>query len=654
MMLNERSPNSKIRTLARILLSVVCVLAGSHRALSAQDESQSQQLAEYQQRLKTDPNDVDALEATARIEAGRKNFTEAIAAYRRVVAAVPDDRAARIELARLLGWNLQYEDSIRAYRSVLEDAPGDPETLEGLAAVEEWCGKREDAAAIYGQLASAHPENADYIYQAARLEAATHQYPAARDRLATVIALNPEQIDARLLLAQLELKQGQYASSLRQFEHVLLRRPADPAALMGAAQARYYTGDLVRACADASRLSAEQPQDFDALYLLASIERARGHRYRARLLLDRANRVSRHNAEVARLRESLRNESTTVLHLTAGYSREIGSPEPGVPPGLIDEDLRSFAFGSELDFVALPRSTSSFAASALPSESPSGLIQGAVAPTEFLYRQTTHVVAGLTLRGGIGMEHLGPGLPVALPNSSGLQPGATLTPIGFLGATYALNPAWSFDLTWSHLALPYTPLAARLGVVSARKEGGINWNLDRRTAFHLTYFEENLASESYQQVNSLPVFVAGQPQAAAARDEESGSGGTITFNRRVIDGERFALDLGASAFVCGYDGPRRDVDLGFFTPTFYQRDLLNGRLSGWISRRWGYDLAAGYGVQQVDQGQALKRAFVVSPTIRFRATRYLAGSLGYTHYDSTQILGIERGNGVRLGIDWKF
>jgi tetratricopeptide (TPR) repeat protein len=612
-------------------------------------------LAAYQERLKSDPNDLDAWEAVARIEAGRKNLAGAIAACRRVTAARPDVAEAQIQLARLLGWNHQYEDSIRAYQLVLLQAPEDADALEGLAAVEEWSGNKAESAAIYERLVSAHPEDEDYVYQAARLEASTHQYATARDRLATVLALDPERTEARSLLAQLEMEQGQYGSALRQFERILRVRPADPAALMGAAQARYYTGDLGSAFAAASLLVKQEPENFDALYLLAAIERARGHRYRARMLLDRADRLSRHNAEVAGLRENLRNESTTVLHLTSGYSREIGSPDqPGLSADPVAEDLRSFVFGSRLDFVALPRSTSSFTTSALPSESPSGLIGGAVAPTEFLYTQTTRLLHALTLRGGFGLEHFGPGMPVTLPSGSGPQPSATFAPIGFLGGSYALSPAWSFDFTWSHLALPYTPLAVRLGVISARKEGGINWTPDSRTSFHLTYFEERLASESYQQLSSIVNPETEAPLVIDERDQEQGSGGTLSFNRRAIDGERFALDLGASVFLTGYDGERRDVDLGFFTPDFYQRELLNSRLSGRISKRLGYDVAAGFGVQQVDRNQSLKRALMVSPALKFVVTPYFSGSLGYTYYDSTQVLGIVRGNGVRLGVDWKF
>ena len=616
--------------------------------------SPAEQEAYYRQHLRAHPDDTDTLEALARAEAAQKNFPAAIAAYQRVLAIVPRDREARIQVARLLGWNREYGKSIQAFRAVLDETPDDREALDGLAHVQFWSGKLGDAAATYGRLAAGHPDDTGDLFEAARLEAETHQYPAARSRLTSLLALVPGNNDARLLLAQLELKQGQYQSSLRQFERVLERRPGDLQALQGAAQTRYYTGDLARAEAEAGEVVAKEPRNFDALFLLASIERARGRRAQARALLNRAERVSPHNPEVAELRERFWSESSTVLHLSAGYARELGSPAPGVSANLAEEDLRSFNFGSRLDFVVLPHSTSSLSFDALPVESPSGIIGGASAPSEFLYRQTTRLLRGITLRGGVGLEHFGAGTLVNFPQGYGLQPAATTAPVGFAGGSYTLNDHVSFDFTWSHLGIAYTPLAARLGVVSSRREGGASLTFDARTSARLTDYSEDLASEVYKHALSMGGTGSLPTAGPTASDRESGSGGTLTFDRQMLERERLALDLGWSALLFGYNGPRRNVYLGFFTPRFYQRELINPRIHGQFSRRLGYNLTAGLGVQQVGAGQALKRALLLSPALTFKITPYCSGKIGYTYYDSAQSLGIVRGDGVQLGIDWSF
>jgi tetratricopeptide (TPR) repeat protein len=614
-----------------------------------------QQKSYYQQILAARPHDLDALEGLARTEAALKDFPAAIAAYRTVLSARPDDHDARIQTARLLGWNNEYDNSIKAFRAVLAGAPDDPEALDGLAHVQVWSGKIADAAVTYGRLANLRPNDTVALFAAARLEAATHQYPAARARLTSLLAFEPGNDDARLLLAQLELKQGQYQSCLRQFDRVLERRPADADALLGAAQSRYYLGDLGKAADEAGEVVARQLRNFDAIFLLASIERARGHRAQAKTLLDRAERLAPHNSETAGLRENIWAESSTVLHLTAGFAREVGTSAPGVPADVAEEDLRTLTLGSRLDFNSFPHSTSSLSFDVLPIESPSGFFGGVAAPSEFLYRQTTRITSHLTVRGGAGLEHLGPGAIVNLPAGFGPQPGASGSiPIGFAGASFALNEHISLDFTWSHLGITYTPLATRLGVVDGRLEGGVNVIFDPGDSLHLSYFEDHFTSEAYQHELQGPEPGSAPTVGPTAADGESGSGGALTFNRRLVRRERLGLDLGWSVLVDGYNGPRRNVDLGFFTPSFYQRELLNADVHGQLTKRIGYDLLTAAGVQQVGNGQAVKRALQASPALTFRLTPYLSCKAGYTYYDSAQSLGLVRGNSAQLGIDWRF
>ena len=615
----------------------------------------AERIAYYHQRLQANPGDTDALEGLARAEAELKNFPAAISAYRRVLADHPRDRSAQIQLARLLGWNQQYDDSIRAFRAVLDEAPDDREALEGLANVQMWSKRLEDAAVTFGHLASRYPDDPRYLFKAASLEADTHQYAAARERLTNLLAVQPGNLDALLMLGQLELKQGQYTSALGQFQRVLAERPADIEALMGAARAHYYAGNFEQSYLEANQVVEKQPENFDALFLLATIERARGHRHQARQVLNRAERVAPHTADVKDLREKLWNESSTVLHLSTGYAREIGSPaNPGVPAEAITEDLRSFSFGSRLDFTALPHSTSSFSFYSLPVQMPSGFFGGAAAPLQFLYQQTTRVSSKLILRGGAGLEHFGPGEPVNLPNGAGPQPSATTTPIGFGGGTFVLNPRFSFDLIWNRSGITYTPLCTRLGVVSNRIEGGAAVTFDPRTNLQLTYWREHLATQPYGHLVTVVGPSGSQETTVESSEHENGSGGTLTFNHRFLERDGLAVEAGASALLLGYDGPRRGVFLGFFTPSFYQRELATGRLSGQFTKRLGYDISAGFGLQQIDQGTPIKHALNASPALTFKLTPYLSGSIGYVYYDSAQSLGLVQGNGVHLGLDWRF
>ena len=59
----------------------------------------------------------------------------------------------------------------------------------------------------------------------------------------------------------------------------------------------------------------------------------------------------------------------------------------------------------------------------------------------------------------------------------------------------------------------------------------------------------------------------------------------------------------------GFNGLRNDVYyMGFFTPSFYQRQLLTTRLQGKLWGPVGYDFSGGIGFQQIEQSQPLTRA----------------------------------------------
>jgi hypothetical protein len=100
---------------------------------------------------------------------------------------------------------------------------------------------------------------------------------------------------------------------------------------------------------------------------------------------------------------------------------------------------------------------------------------------------------------------------------------------------------------------------------------------------------------------------------------------------------------------------RNDVyTMGFFTPSFYQRQLLTTRLQGKLWNRWGMTFSGGIGLQQVDQGQPLTRALTLSPAFKLRVSPRLSLRLGYTHYDSAPGLGNVSGNAILLSTDYKF
>jgi predicted Zn-dependent protease len=114
---------------------------------------------------------------------------------------------------------------------------------------------------------------------------------------------------------------------------MLLRQdPNSVDAALGEAQIAYYQDHLLLAESLASNLVTNHPENFDAMFLLAAIERARHHEHEALELLDRAGKMSPRNAEVEGLRARLREESGVKVHTEASFVRELGRESQAALP----------------------------------------------------------------------------------------------------------------------------------------------------------------------------------------------------------------------------------------------------------------------------------------------------------------------------------
>ncbi len=373
--------------------------------------------------------------------------------------------------------------------------------------------------------------------------------------------------------------------------------------------------------------------------MLARIDRARGDRKAAMARVEQSEQVSPSNPEARALETSLRDESASTLRTSAAYAHEIGS----------GESLTTLAYGTDFGFQMLRRTDSTFSVDDLPSQSPSGAIQGAAAPSQFLYRQTTSLSQRFTVRTGVGLVRFGPGGNVNIPGQPEAITGAGVRPIGLAGASAVLTPTISADFNWTHAAIVYTPASVRLGVIDRRYDAGLSFRLRRRTELHLEYFRGVDSSEEYIHVK----FVNPQTVTSVRADRLPYSGGAITFSQSLIRSRRFSFDAGYSGLETQFVNLGGRTYLGFFDPAFYQRHLATARVFGKLWGPLGYDLSGGFGAQQVKQPGPFQGAFNLSPAFTLRTSPRLTLGLGYTYYNFAQTLGEIRGTSLRLTTDWK-
>jgi hypothetical protein len=310
----------------------------------------------------------------------------------------------------------------------------------------------------------------------------------------------------------------------------------------------------------------------------------------------------------------------------------------------------------------IPRTDSYFSFTSLPSDSPPGRdtngnpatngLTGAVAPSEFLYRQTTRLSRRFTLRAGGGVVRFGPGRLTNIPGVSKPLMSAASTPLALAGLTFAPNKRVSFDLDVTRLAITYTPLAAKLGVVEERMNTGFNVSFSPRTEFHLNYFFARYYTKQFKKLEGS--VLSGSPfQNRASHTPFHGV--SIIFNRNFLRSNHFSFDAGYTGMAFGHRGlTRQDVFLGFFNPVFYHRNMVSLRPYGKLSGPLSYEISCGLGIQQADLGKPIKRALIVGPSITVKASPRVSFTLGYLYYNTPQSLGTLTGNAVRFSSDWRF
>jgi tetratricopeptide (TPR) repeat protein len=599
----------------------------------------------YRERAARNPQDLVALEGMASLETRRGDYADAITSYRRALELAPHDHEAKIGLARAMAFSGQYDAALEGFQDVLKQHPGDTDASEGLARVYMWSGRPSAALPIVEGLAARYPANPDYALELARVDMRLHRYLEARRILASALTARPRDHDAQLQLAYLDLFEGRQADALRRFNHLLEENPSDFEALKGNARIGYYRGDLKYAHDLASKIVQDDPRDVSALLLLANLERALHDPGKARTLLAKAETLDPRNEEARELEGSLREESRIALHTSASFAREIGS---GDSSGA--EDLRTFGYETTWGFPTLRRSSSYVSLYYLPSEAPGGGMEGAVAPSQFLYRQTTYVTSQLTLRGGAGLAHFGPGELAGIPTQSTSIRTAQARPLGFINLSYALPKKLTVDLTAARSAIAYTPTVVRLGVMENRASAGLRYRFNSRAELSLESFVMDSSTIQYSHVTN-----PGEATEVVSygSDRNRGGGASLTFNRNVFHNPRMALVLGYSGLAYGYAGGPGKPYLGFFNPDFYQRHYFTTHSFGRLRGPLGYDFSSGVGVQQVERGTVVRHALLLNPALTLRASRQLLLTLGYTHYNSSQALGTLNGNAMRFSTDWK-
>ncbi len=510
---------------------------------------------QYHRVLERDPRNLKAKHQIARVLSWSKNYGEAAAQYEELLRAAPDNQVARQERARVLSWDTKFSESIPEYERLLRDAEatraaGQPEQISmdearlEYARVLSWARRYDEALAQFDLLlpdkAIREPKHKAILIEKARVQAWSRRYDQA----------------------------------VETYDQALVVAPGDFEARLGKAQATFWSGKLDAAATQLRPLLVEQPRHPETSFVLASVERGRGHNARALGLLKDAPQ----NEETQKLRSSIRADLRPILRLRYGFenSREIATGTG------VDSTYTAHRYTAGIEFFPHPDvSLEIFNTVTDGGTSNSALARhGAEAlATETMARASLKVAPWLRLILGAGGGTGGRGTVCPTP-----APVLPLPPCVTVGQEnrrqhflYEIHPIVTHrglrvEFVSSRRLAEYTPVAIHDNVVHRREAVAVSYLWRNRMRIGGEYWHATYNLQS-------PDISLGTP-----RFETTADGMNYWVRPILYQSDRFTFDAGIRVELFSFDDravpmAQQIVTAGFFVPDRYERYAGTAHLS---------------------------------------------------------------------------
>jgi tetratricopeptide (TPR) repeat protein len=519
------------------------------------------------------PSPIPGLLAAAGAANSRGDYDEALRNYRQVLELNPKYTEVKLQIARTLSWQKKYDESAQQYDTVLADDPGNLVARREKARVLYWARNYDASLPEYARVVKeaetamqANPSVPPVAINDVRLEyarvlSAAKQYDEAMNQLNLLVPAGqkPGPQDTAVLVekGRILASQQKYDQSIAAYDQALELDSNDSGARLGKAQVLYWSGRSSESATLLRPLVTEQPQNADANFMLASIERAQGHNARALNLLDK------NPSPVAQeMRSTMRQDMRPVLRVRVGFEndREVDIrlfPLPQIETALT---LKALRYNVAVDFNVHPNVRMSISQTVTQGLTSSRFMntkggQEAIS-TETEARIAFKVNKYLAMIMGVGGGTSGNGLfctnpPLCTTNLQGDRQAQFI---------YDIHPIITYrgfrmDITESRHIADYTPLSAHSNVMDRTESVSAMYDWRQRIRFGAGYYHDTY------NVNS-PVDV----------DKSTFENGGYAFLTPLIyRSDKVTLEGGVRYEVYAFDDSANTFAAGFYAPQSYQR-----------------------------------------------------------------------------------
>lgn len=159
----------------------------------------------YQQILKEDPEDYQAVRELAQVCAWNKEYDKSIQYYDILLGKSPTDYDALLGKAQVLGWAGEYDRAEDLYIKVIEAVPDYLDAYLGLINVYLWTSKHNKTLELLKKLEEENPKNQEIIKKIFDVYYTKGDFKSAREYYQKIIKLDKEYEASPEVMADLSL-----------------------------------------------------------------------------------------------------------------------------------------------------------------------------------------------------------------------------------------------------------------------------------------------------------------------------------------------------------------------------------------------------------------------------------------------------------------
>ncbi len=183
---------------------------------------------DVKQRVRKNPNDVDARYSLGRSYLDQKQYQKAIAEFKEAIRMSPSFAAAHVELGSIYFYQKQYEKAIAEFKEAIQIKPSFAEAHHNLGSAYSELGHKDQAMEEYKEAIRINPDISEAHRSLGDAYFNYNQYPKSIASYKETIRINPDNVFANLGLGQLYLIQGKLNVALAHLKEADRIMPNDP------------------------------------------------------------------------------------------------------------------------------------------------------------------------------------------------------------------------------------------------------------------------------------------------------------------------------------------------------------------------------------------------------------------------------------------